>query len=102
MFKLIKAKGYKNVDFGTDVIGDPALMAKQNEKFELHKRWFKPVEILRQATSGNAQLLEMSGPRNPYPGKLGVKESALADILLANKNFLIDGFTARIGFTHLS
>jgi len=74
MFKLIKAKGYKKVAFGTDVIGDPALMARQNEEFELRTQWFKPAEILRQATSGNAQLLELSGPRNPYPGKLGVIE----------------------------
>jgi len=74
MFKLIKAKDYKKVAFGTDVIGDPALMARQNEEFELRTRWFKPAEILRQATSGNAQLLELSGPRNPYPGKLGVIE----------------------------
>lgn len=91
MFKLIKAKGYKRVAFGTDVIGDPALMARQNEEFELRTRWFKPAEILRQATSGNAQLLAMSGPRNPYSGKLGVvEEGALADILLINGNPLED------------
>jgi imidazolonepropionase-like amidohydrolase len=35
------------------------------------------------ATSENAQLLALSGPRNPYPGKLGVvEEGALADLLL--------------------
>ena len=29
----------------------------------------------------------MSGPRNPYPGKLGaIEEGALADILLVNGN----------------
>jgi len=39
------------------------------------------------ATSGNAQLLEMSGPRNPYPGKLGViEEGAYADLLLVDGN----------------
>jgi len=37
------------------------------------------------ATSTNAELLAMSGPRNPYPGKLGVvEEGALADLLLVN------------------
>ncbi len=35
------------------------------------------------ATGDNAQLLALSGPRNPYPGKLGiVEEGALADLLL--------------------
>ncbi|MGE0056328.1 MAG: hypothetical protein AB7S74_19200 [Hyphomicrobium sp.] len=66
-------------------------MTRQNEEFELRTRWFEPAEILRQATSGNAELLAMSGPRNPYPGKLGViEEGALADILLVNGDPLKD------------
>jgi imidazolonepropionase-like amidohydrolase len=49
--------------------------------------WFTPAEILTQATANNGELLAMSGPRNPYPGKLGViEEGALADILLVNGN----------------
>ncbi|MNY65187.1 hypothetical protein D3C86_2024190 [compost metagenome] len=37
------------------------------------------------ATGTNAELLALSGPRNPYPGKLGViEEGALADILLVD------------------
>lgn len=37
------------------------------------------------ATADNAKLLAMSGPRNPYPGKLGVvEEGALADLLLVD------------------
>ena len=43
------------------------------------------------ATSTNAELLALSGPRNPYLGKLGiVKEGALADLLLVNGNPLED------------
>jgi len=39
------------------------------------------------ATSTNVELLAMSGPRNPYPGKLGVvEEGALADLLLVDGN----------------
>jgi imidazolonepropionase-like amidohydrolase len=35
------------------------------------------------ATADNADLLSLSGPRSPYPGKLGVvQEGALADLLL--------------------
>ncbi|HVZ36860.1 MAG TPA: amidohydrolase family protein, partial [Polyangiaceae bacterium] len=46
-------------------------------------RWYTPAEILVMATSTNAELLAMSGKRNPYPGKLGVIEpGALADLLL--------------------
>jgi imidazolonepropionase-like amidohydrolase len=39
------------------------------------------------ATAANAELLSLSGPRNPYPGKLGVvEEGALADLLLVDGN----------------
>lgn len=37
------------------------------------------------ATATNAELLAMSGKRNPYAGKLGVvEEGALADLLLVD------------------
>ncbi len=50
------------------------------------------MEILRQATSGNAELLELTGPRNPYQdGPLGViKEGAYADLLIVDGNPLKD------------
>jgi imidazolonepropionase-like amidohydrolase len=39
------------------------------------------------ATSTNAELLALSGKRNPYPGKLGlVEQDALADLLLVDGN----------------
>ncbi|ELV8767404.1 hypothetical protein QNE34_003336 [Vibrio vulnificus] len=43
-------------------------------------------------TSGNAELLEMSGPRHPYrEGKLGViAGGAYADIILVDGNPLDD------------
>jgi imidazolonepropionase-like amidohydrolase len=48
-------------------------------------RWYTPAEVLTMATANNAELLAMSGPRNPYPGKLGVvEEGALADLLLVD------------------
>ena len=50
-------------------------------------RWYTPAEALVMATSTNAQLLALSGKRNPYPGKLGVVEQgALADLLLVDGN----------------
>jgi imidazolonepropionase-like amidohydrolase len=48
-------------------------------------RWYSNGEILTMVTSTNAALLAMSGPRNPYPGKIGVIEAgAYADILLVD------------------
>jgi imidazolonepropionase-like amidohydrolase len=41
--------------------------------------------MLKMATADNAHLLALSGPCNPYPGKLGVvEEDALADLLLVD------------------
>ena len=43
------------------------------------------------ATADNAELLALSGPRNPYPGKLGVvEEGALADLLLVDGDPVAD------------
>jgi imidazolonepropionase-like amidohydrolase len=43
------------------------------------------------ATSNNAELLAMSGPRNSYPGALGVvEEGALADLLLVEGDPIAD------------
>lgn len=54
-------------------------------------KWYSPPEVLRMATSTNAELLSLSGQRNPYAGKLGViEEGALADLLLVNGNPLDD------------
>ncbi len=39
------------------------------------------------ATGTIGELLQLSGPRNPYPGRLGVvEEGALADLLLVDGN----------------
>jgi hypothetical protein len=34
------------------------------------ERWYTPAEALVMATGTNAELLALSGKRNPYPGKL--------------------------------
>jgi imidazolonepropionase-like amidohydrolase len=40
---------------------------------------------LKRVTYDHAQLLALSGPRNPHPGKLGVIEpEAYADLLLVD------------------
>ena len=43
------------------------------------------VQHVAEIDSTNAELLKLSGPRDPYPGRLGVVEQgALADLLLVD------------------
>ena len=91
MFTIANKIGFKKIAFGSDIITDPEMLKRINEEFVHRTKWFSPAEILRQATSSSAELLAMSGLRNPYPGKLGViEEGALADILLINGDPLKD------------
>lgn len=77
--------------WGTDTLSDAALAARQGKQLAKMVRWFTPAEVLRMATSGNAELLALSGPRSPYEGKLGVvEEGALADLLLVDGDPLAD------------
>lgn len=69
--------------WGTDILFSPSGGISQNRQLTKLVRWYTPAEVLKMATGDNAQLLALSGPRNPYPGKLGVvEEGALADLLL--------------------
>ena len=89
MMKLAKKYNVK-VAFGTDVFGGARVFAMESREFGARLRWFTPLEILRQATSVNGELLAMSGPRNPY-GKVGVLEAgASADLLIVEGNPLED------------
>ena len=53
----------------------PAQMKNQNTDILKLTAWMTPAEALKLVTHDNAQLLALSGPRNPYPGKLGVIEA---------------------------
>ncbi len=91
MIRIAKKIGYTKIAFGSDIVTDPETLERINEEFTYRAKWFTPVEILRQATSISAELLALSGPRNPYPGKLGLmEEGAYADLLLINGNPLED------------
>lgn len=85
MMKLAKQYNVR-VAFGTDVFGAPRVYGWQSKEFGARLQWFTPLEILRQATSINAELLALSGPRNPYGGAaLGVLEQgAWADLLIVD------------------
>jgi imidazolonepropionase-like amidohydrolase len=83
-FELAKKYRIKTA-FGTDILFSRQLAQRQGELLAKLVRWYTPAETLIMATGTNAQLLELSGKRNPYPGKLGVvEEGALADLLLVN------------------
>lgn len=89
-YELAKQYGVK-LAWGTDTLFDPALAARQNEQLTKMVRWFSPAEVLKMATHDNAELLALSGPRNPYPGRLGVvEEGALADLLLVRGDVLMN------------
>lgn len=87
IYTLAKRIGVK-IAFGTDMLFDPALTEKQGAFLAKLQKWFTPYEVLKMATSTNAELLELSGPRHPYQeGPLGViKQGAYADLILVDGN----------------
>ncbi|MFC8866667.1 amidohydrolase family protein [Streptomyces sp. NPDC057148] len=91
LFGLAKKSGFDRIGFGSDIISAPDTLAKINEEFVHRTKWFTPAEILRQATGNNGRMLALAGPRNPYPGTLGViVPGALADVLLIDGDPLED------------
>lgn len=82
------AKKYNvKLAWGTDFLFDPANNKNQNAYIVKLEKWMTPFEALKLVTHDNAQLLTLSGPRNPYPGKLGViEEGAYADMILVESN----------------
>jgi imidazolonepropionase-like amidohydrolase len=70
------------VGFGTDLLGETYV--QQCREFTIRKEVFSPLEILRQATSTNAALLQQED-------KLGcVKPGAYADLLVVDGDPLND------------
>jgi Imidazolonepropionase and related amidohydrolases len=85
-YRLAKQYDIKTA-WGTDVLFSQALATQQGAILASLERWYTPAEALVMATGTNAELLALSGERNPYPGRLGVvEEGALADLLLVDGN----------------
>lgn len=86
------AKKYKiKVAWGTDTLFDAKVAATQGAQLAKMVRWYKPAQVLIMATSGNAELLALSGQRSPYAGRLGVVEQgAIADLLLVDGDPIAD------------
>ncbi|WP_223034356.1 metal-dependent hydrolase family protein [Hanstruepera marina] len=94
VYQWIKEIPNLKVVHGTDIFISPGPgigVSEQVEQMERLLDWFSPYEILKMSTGNFTDLLNLSGPRNPYPGDLGViKEGALADILIVEGNPLDD------------
>ncbi len=90
-YKLAKKYNVK-LAWGTDCLFDPALAKKQGKQLAKVTKWLSNFEVLKMATSSNAELLSMCGKRNPYKaGKLGeISEGAYADLIIVNGNPLQD------------
>jgi imidazolonepropionase-like amidohydrolase len=89
-YKLAIKHGLKTA-FGSDMLFSSQLAARQSIMLTHLKRWYSNAQILTMATATNAELLALCGPRNPYPGKLGVLATdALADLLVVDGNPLDD------------
>ena len=78
---LLRSAGVK-IGFGTDLLG--AMHEDQLTEFEIRARVLPNIEILRQATSLNAELLNR-------PGELGtVAPGALADLIVIDGDPIAD------------
>ncbi|CUX82180.1 MAG: amidohydrolase [Roseibaca calidilacus] len=81
-FEEGRAEGV-NMAFGTDILMNPGASRSQGRQLAKLTRFMPPLEALRMATGNAGELLAMSGPRDPYQGRLGViAEGAHADILV--------------------
>lgn len=90
VYEFVKKHSIKTA-WGSDVLFSPELTPRQNIMLTHLSNWYTNAEILRIATSVNADLLALSNLRTPYPGKIGVIErDAFADILVMNGNPLDD------------
>lgn len=90
VWPLAKKLGVK-LAWGTDFLFEPELNDDQNSYILRLQKWFSNAEILKMITQDNGELLQLSGLRSPYPGKLGVvEEQALADLILVDGNPLKD------------
>lgn len=89
-YALAKKYGIKTA-WGSDLLFSSKIADQQGRMLSHLTRWYSGADALKMATSINAELLAMSGPRNPYPGKLGViEDGAYADLLVVNGDPLQD------------
>jgi imidazolonepropionase-like amidohydrolase len=87
------AKKYKlKIAFGSDLFLSKEMYDLHAQEWVARAKLFSNLEILRQATSIGAELVEFSGPRNRFQeGPLGVIQvGAYADLVVVEGNPLED------------
>lgn len=87
-YELAKKHRVKTA-WGTDLFGSKEKADMENERLVALQNWYSPYEILKMVTSTNAELLHLSGPRDPYQNKkpLGqIKQGAYADLIIVDGN----------------
>lgn len=90
VYRLAKKHGIRTA-FGSDLLFSATLARRQGTMLTHLARWYGAAEALTMATATNGELLALSGPRNPYPGRLGVLEKdAYADMILVDGDPLAD------------
>lgn len=72
--------------YGTDILFEPEDTDRQITMFPRLAAFMPPIDALKMATSGNAELFRLSGNRDPYgEARLGViQEGAWADLLVVD------------------
>ncbi|MEP4076292.1 amidohydrolase family protein [Haloferula sp.] len=100
VMKWAKKHGVK-MGFGTDAAA--GMVDTILYEVEMRTKFFTPLEILKQATSTNAELLRFSNSRDPYrAAPLGVVEDgAWGDVLVYDKNPLEDAMVITKPTEHL-
>ncbi len=92
MLEICRDAGVK-MGFGTDLMGE--MIEAQSKEFTLRADVLPPMEIIKSATSMNAEILNLSG-------KLGcISSGALADLLVVDGNPLDDLTLLQNNGTHL-
>lgn len=87
------AKEYKlKIALGSDLFLSKSMYDLHAQEWNARAKLFSSPEVMLQATSIGAELIELSGPRNRYrDGHLGViEEGAYADLLIVDGNPLED------------
>ena len=100
VMNLAKKHGVK-MGFGTDAAA--GMVDTILYEVEMRTKFFTPLEILKQATSTNAELCRMANSRDPYrDAPLGVvEEGAWGDVLIYDANPLEDAMVLTKPTEHL-
>ncbi|MGQ0672369.1 MAG: amidohydrolase family protein [Hyphomicrobium sp.] len=77
--------------WGTDSLFSAETSAQQGHMLAKLATWYSAGEALKMATADNAELLALSGPRSPYPRRIGrIETDAYADLIVVDGDPIAD------------